>query len=85
MHATNQIIEKSQKERSKSCQLRLNAEALMIKIVQEMWNAWNDTNNALAHRSSELLEATNKLEEHLQMVEITIYIISEQKCNMYYF
>ncbi|XP_017756845.1 PREDICTED: tektin-3-like [Eufriesea mexicana] len=77
MHATNQIVEKSQTERSKSCQLRLNAEALMIKIMQEMWNAWNDTNNALAHRSSELLGAKNKLEQHLQMVQQEIFDVEK--------
>ena len=40
----------------------------MIKITQEIWDAWNNTNNVLAHRSSELLEAKNKLQQHLQMV-----------------
>ena len=42
----------------------------MIKITQEMWDAWSNTNNALTHRSSELFEAKNKLQQHLQMVKI---------------
>lgn len=75
IHTANQIVQKSQIERNKSCQLKTNAEALMIKITQEMWDAWNNTNNALAHRSSELLEAKNKLQQHLQMVQIVIFHI----------
>lgn len=72
IQAVNQVVKESQTERSKSYQLRTNAEALMIKITQEIWDAWNNTNNALAHRSSELLEAKNKLQQHLQMVEIIL-------------
>lgn len=72
IQTVNQIIKESQTERSKSYQLRTNAEALMIKITQEIWDAWNNTNNVLAHRSSELLEAKNKLQQHLQMVEIIL-------------
>lgn len=75
IHTANQIVQKSQIERNKSCQLKTNAEALMIKITQEMWDAWNNTNNALAHRSSELLEAKNKLQQHLQMVQIVTFHI----------
>ncbi|CAK9806686.1 TEKT3 [Anthophora plagiata] len=77
MDATNRIIKKSQMERNKSCQLRGNAEALMNKIAQEMWEAWNNTNNALAHRSSELLEAKNKLQQHLQRVQQEIFDIEK--------
>lgn len=50
----------------------------MIKITQEMWDAWSNTNTALTHRSSELLEAKNKLQQHLQMVKIfNIFDISK--------
>ncbi|CAK9827925.1 TEKT3 [Anthophora retusa] len=77
MDATNRIIKKSQMERNKSCQLRGNAEALMNKIAQEMWEAWNNTNNALAHRSSELVEAKNKLQQHLQRVQQEIFDIEK--------
>lgn len=50
----------------------------MIKITQEMWDAWSNTNNALTHRSSELFEAKNKLQQHLQMVKIfNIFNISK--------
>ncbi|XP_006608611.1 tektin-3-like isoform X2 [Apis dorsata] len=77
IHDANQIIEKSQTERNKSCQLRTNAEALMIKITQEMWDAWSNTNTALTHRSSELLEAKNKLQQHLQMVQQEIFNVEK--------
>ncbi|CAL7933677.1 unnamed protein product [Xylocopa violacea] len=77
INATNQAIETSQIERNKSCQLRTNAEALINKIAHEIWNAWNSTNNALAHRSSELLEAKNKLQQHLQMVQQEIFDVEK--------
>ncbi|KOC64343.1 Tektin-3, partial [Habropoda laboriosa] len=77
MDAANRIVKKSQMERNKSCQLRGNAEALMNKIAQEMWDTWNNTNNALAHRSSELLEAKNKLQQHLQKVQQEIFDIEK--------
>ncbi|XP_050587123.1 tektin-3-like isoform X1 [Bombus affinis] len=77
IHTANQIVQKSQTERNKSCQLKTNAEALMIKITQEMWDAWNNTNNALAHRSSELLEAKNKLQQHLQMIQQEIFDVEK--------
>lgn len=69
MVAVNRIVEKSQAERNKSCQLRTDADALVNKVAQEMWDAWSNTNNALAFRSSELLEAKNRLQQHLQKVK----------------
>lgn len=66
--AVNRIVQRSQTERNKSCQLRTTAESLINKVAQEMWHTWSNTNNALAHRSSELLEAKNKLTQHLQKV-----------------
>lgn len=60
-----------------SCQLRTSAEALISKVSQEMWDSWSNTNNALAHRSSELLEAKNKLQQHLQKVQHEIYDVEK--------
>nr|XP_034184390.1 tektin-3-like isoform X2 [Osmia lignaria] len=77
MDAANQIVEKSQIERNKSCQLRANAELVMNKIAQEMWNAWSNTNNALSHRCSELLEAKNKLQQHLQKIQQEIFDVEK--------
>lgn len=51
-----------------SSQLRTSAEALINKVAQEMWDSWSTTNSALTNRSSELLEAKNKLQQHLQKV-----------------
>lgn len=56
----------------------------MIKITQEMWDAWSNTNTALTHRSSELLEAKNKLQQHLQMVKIFITYSTYQNNNLIY-
>ncbi|XP_015436179.1 PREDICTED: tektin-3-like [Dufourea novaeangliae] len=75
--AANRIIQKSQTERKKSCQLRSTAEVLTTKVAQEMWDAWSNTNNALAHRSSELLEAKTKLEQHLQKVQQEIFDVEK--------
>ena len=63
--AANRIIQKSQTERAKSCQLRVDAETLVNRVAQEMWDAWSNTNNALANRNSEMLEAKSKLQQHL--------------------
>lgn len=73
MEAANRIIQKSQSERNRSCQLRTDAEVLVSKVAQEIWDAWSNTNNALAYRSSELLEAKNKLQQHLQKVEAIVF------------
>lgn len=70
-------MQKSQTERNKSCQLRTNAESLINKVSQEIWNSWSHTNNALAHRTSELLEAKNKLQHHLQKVQQEIFDVEK--------
>lgn len=61
-------IQKSQAERSKARQLRTDAEALVNRVAQEMWDAWNGSNNALARRCNELLETKSKLQHHLHKV-----------------
>lgn len=75
--AVNKIVQRSQTERNKSCQLRTTAESLINKVAQEMWNTWSNTNNALTHRSSELLEAKNKLQQHLQKVQQEIFDVEK--------
>ncbi|XP_058803869.1 tektin-3-like isoform X2 [Phymastichus coffea] len=69
----NRIIQKSQAERTKSCQLRSETEALINRIAQEMWDSWNNSNNSLSRRCSELLEAKSKLQQHLHKVQQEIY------------
>lgn len=66
--AANRIIQKSQGDRTKSRRLRSESESLVNRIAQEMWDTWNSTNNALTRRSSEMLEAKSKLQQHLQKV-----------------
>ncbi|XP_035728105.1 tektin-3-like isoform X1 [Vespa mandarinia] len=75
--AANRIIQKSQHERNMSNQLRTSAEALINKVAQEMWDSWSTTNSALTHRSSELLEAKNKLQQHLQKVQQEIFDVEK--------
>ncbi|XP_043251653.1 tektin-3-like [Colletes gigas] len=75
--AANRIVEKSQTERNRSCQLRTNVEVLVSKVAQEMWDAWSNTNNALAYRSSELLEAKTTLQQHLQKVQHEIFDVEK--------
>ena len=77
MEAANRIVQKSQSERNRSCQLRTDAEVLVSKVAQEIWDAWSNTNNALAYRSSELLEAKNKLQQHLQKVQQEIFDVEK--------
>ena len=66
--AANRIIQKSQTERTKSCQLRADAEALINRVARDMWESWTNTNNALTRRSSEMLEAKSQLQQHIHRV-----------------
>lgn len=72
--AANRIVQKSQTERTKSCQLRSDSEALINHVAQEMWDSWSHTNNALSRRSSELLEAKSLLKQHLHKVIESILV-----------
>lgn len=65
---SNRIIQRSQNERSKSTQLRTDADSLINQSVNDIWNAWNATNSALSRRASEILEAKAKLQMHLHKV-----------------
>lgn len=39
-----------------------------------MWEAWGNTNNALARRAAEMLEAKEKLQIHLHKVIQIVFI-----------
>jgi tektin-3 len=65
---SNRIIQRSQTERSKSAQLRSDSDNLINQTANDIWNAWNATNNALSRRASETLEAKAKLQMHLHKV-----------------
>ncbi|XP_031787367.1 tektin-3 isoform X2 [Nasonia vitripennis] len=73
----NRIIQKSQAERTKSCQLRADAETLINRVAQEMWDSWNSSNNALSRRCGELLEAKSKLQQHLHKVQQEIFDVEK--------
>ncbi|XP_015587534.1 tektin-3 isoform X2 [Cephus cinctus] len=75
--AANRIVQKSQTERTKSCQLRTDAEALINRVAQEIWDAWTNTNNAVSRRCSELLEAKSKLQQHLHKIQQEIFDVEK--------
>lgn len=66
--ASNNVVKRSQKEREKSNQLRSDIEIAINAVGHEMWEAWGNTNNALARRAAEMLEAKEKLQIHLHKV-----------------
>nr|CAD7574103.1 unnamed protein product [Timema californicum] len=74
---TNRIIQRSQNERSKSQQLRSDIDNLINACANEIWNAWNATNNGLTRRSSETLEAKSKLQMHLHKVQQEIFDVEK--------
>ncbi|XP_049779624.1 tektin-3-like [Schistocerca cancellata] len=74
---SNRIIQRSQNERFKSSQSRSDSDNLINACANEIWNSWNATNNSLANRSSEILEAKNKLQMHLHKVQQEIFDVEK--------
>lgn len=75
IEASNNLVKKSQTEREKSNQLRSDIEIAINAVGHEMWEAWGNTNNALARRAAEMLEAKEKLQIHLhKVIQIQIFI-----------
>lgn len=66
--ASNNVVKKSQNEREKSNHLRNDIEIAINAVGHEMWEAWGNTNDALARRAAEMLEAKEKLQIHLHKV-----------------
>ncbi|XP_033203308.2 tektin-3 [Bombus vancouverensis nearcticus] len=75
--ASNNVVKKSQKEREKSNQLRSDIEVAIDAVGHEMWEAWGNTNNALARRAAEMLEAKEKLQIHLHKIQQEIFAIEK--------
>ncbi|XP_046416816.1 tektin-3-like [Neodiprion fabricii] len=75
--ASNSTVKRSQAERSRSCKLRSEIEITINAVAQEMWDAWSNTNNALARRSAEMLEAKSKLQIHLHKIQREIFEIEK--------
>lgn len=48
--------------------MRSDIENLVNTCAQEVWDAWSNTNNALARRAAETLETKSKLQLHLHKV-----------------
>ncbi|KAL1128885.1 hypothetical protein AAG570_013419 [Ranatra chinensis] len=74
---SNRITSKSQSERSNSAQLRTDADNMINACANEIWNSWNNTNSALARRSTETLEAKNKLQMHLHKIQQEIFDVEK--------
>ncbi|XP_019761912.1 tektin-3 isoform X1 [Dendroctonus ponderosae] len=70
---SNRIVQKSQSERGHSSQMRSDIDNLINTCAQEVWDAWSNTNNALARRAAESLETKSKLQNHLHKVQQELF------------
>lgn len=67
---SNRIVQRSQGEIGKSMQMRSDIENLINACASDIWDSWSHSNNALARRAAEMLEAKSKLQMHLHKVTI---------------
>lgn len=74
---SNRRVQMSQTERSKSAQMRSDADNLINGCAQQIWDAWSNTNNALARRAAETLESKSKLQMHLHKVQQEIFDVEK--------
>ncbi|KAG7200879.1 hypothetical protein KM043_003242 [Ampulex compressa] len=74
---SNGTVKRSQEEREKSCRLRSEIETAVDAVGHEMWEAWGLTNNALARRTTEMLEAKGKIQAHLHKLQLEIFDIEK--------
>lgn len=70
---SNGIVQRSQDIRAASTQMRSDIENLINTTASEIWDSWSGTNNALARRAAETLEAKSKLQMHLHRVKTLLY------------
>ncbi|XP_065161353.1 tektin-3-like isoform X2 [Atheta coriaria] len=70
---SNGIVLRSQNERHKTQQLASDVENLINSGASLIWDVWSSTNNALARRAAELLEAKSKIQMHLTKVQQEIF------------
>lgn len=84
--ASNGVVKKSQAERSTSNQLRSDIDNAINAVGHEMWKAWGDTNNALAKRALEMLEAKENIQIHLHKVtkDHYYYLLYSHIIQVYY-
>lgn len=74
---SNRRVQMSQAERSKSAQMRSDIENLINSCALEVWDSWSNTNNALARRAAEMLEAKGKLQLHLHKIQQEIFDVEK--------
>ncbi|XP_076166184.1 tektin-3 [Ptiloglossa arizonensis] len=77
VEASNNIVKKSQTERSKSSRLQSDIEIAINAVGHEMWEAWGNTNKALSRRAAEMLEAKERLQIHLHKIQQEIFEIEK--------
>lgn len=70
--ASNDIVIKSQMLQINSRNLQDEIAQAINEVFQEIWRAWNNTNNALTKRVAEILPIKNKLLILLDSVNIFI-------------
>ena len=75
--ASNGVVKKSQAERSTSNQLRSDIDNAINAVGHEMGKAWGDTNNALAKRALEMLEAKENIQIHLHKLQQEIFEVEK--------
>lgn len=74
---SNRIVQMSQEERRKSEQMRSDIDSLINTCATQVWDAWSNTNNTLARRAAEILEAKSKLQTHLHKIQTEIFNIEK--------
>ncbi|XP_017783549.1 PREDICTED: tektin-3-like isoform X2 [Nicrophorus vespilloides] len=70
---SNRIVLRSQSERAKSSQMCSDVENMINSLSSEIWDSWSVTNNALARRAAEMLEAKSKIQMHLAKIQQEIF------------
>ncbi|CAH1099920.1 unnamed protein product [Psylliodes chrysocephalus] len=70
---SNRIVNRSQSERAKSAQMRSDSSTLINSSSQEIWDAWSNTNNALARKAAETLDNKSKVQFKLHQVQQEIF------------
>lgn len=74
---SNRRVQLSQNERAKSAQMRSDSDNLINACANAIWDAWANTNNALARRAGETLEAKSKLQIHIHKIQQEIFDVEK--------
>ncbi|XP_044018015.1 tektin-3-like isoform X2 [Aphidius gifuensis] len=77
VEACDAIVKRAQENRAASQQLRADVEIAINAVGQEVWDAWSETNNALSRRVTEIFEAKQSIQSHLQDVQNDIFGIEK--------